>query len=373
VSADEHHSALHGYEEAVTKLYGERPLGVRLASVGEVTPGPMQDEELVQAVLKASEALTASTAKLLDAEDPLVCESGEARLAALAAKDIAVAFDVAQLDADEHQSIAHADLSGPVLPEIEREVASVLAGDPADGVPSSPSQWAGRAQLAGADVEPRKALRAALPGAVEQVRDDATEVVIAGIAGLVEVPVDKAIEKLAGGLLQQLPNSARKWYAWALSLLKEGIKKLKSLFGKAFDKAVQSVWEWLKQHAPKVLADRVYGVPRLRDELAALVDGATSDKDWAKVGKDVQAVVDKHATIKKIVLAVFKALEFARKWILRVLTGLAGEAVVGGVFVLGAAYGLFAGGDYVDWHRTDDEGAFDFVRGVRRTATAELE
>lgn len=43
-----------------------------------------------------------------------------------------------------------------------------------------------------------------------------------------------------------------------------------------------------------------------------------------------------------------------------------------GAFVLGGLFGLFAGGDYIDWRRTKDEGAFDFVRGVRRTAEAEL-
>lgn len=116
----------------------------------------------------------------------------------------------------------------------------------------------------------------------------------------------------------------------------------------------------------------MYGVEGLRDEVTTLVDCASADQDWEQIGKEIQAVVDKHATQKKIVLALFKALGFARRWILHMVAGPAGEAVVGGVLVLGAAYGLFSGGDYVDWHRTDDDGAFNFVRGVRETAEARL-
>lgn len=223
MSADQHSTALRAYDDAVARLYGA-PLDARLASVDARTQGPAQDEERVTAVVETSRALTKSTTALLESDVPLVRESGEAQLAALAARDIAIAFDVAQLEGDEGPSIASADLTGPALPAIERELAFVLQADPADGVPPSPSEWEGRARLAGADGDPRQALRDGLPKAIEQVRDDATEVVVAGLSGLASGALDEALGKLAGGLLAQLPDEVRRWYKWALHLLEEGTR-----------------------------------------------------------------------------------------------------------------------------------------------------
>ena len=302
----------------------------------------------------------------------MACESGEARLAALAARDLAIAYDIAQLETDERATFSSADLAGPALPEIESEVAFVLDIDPALGVPPWPSQWDGRAQLSATGEHPRRELRAGAVKAVEQVRDDATEVVVAGLKGVVGGALGDALAALGTGLVAQLPSTAKRWYRWALRLVKEAIEKLRRIFGGLFDKAVGKITTWIEEHAEQTIADKVYEIPRLRTALEGLIDRAADDKDWSKVGEDIQRVVEKHATQKKVILAVFKALSFARKWILHVIAGPTGEAVVGGVFLLGAGYGLFSGGDYEDWYRTDDDGAFNFVRGIRTTAEDQL-
>jgi hypothetical protein len=371
MSVDTHLNDLQAYDEAVQTLYGE-PLEARLASSAEAAPSPAADEKRINKVLEASRALTKTTPSLLDAEDHRVRETGVARLAALAARDMAIAYDIAQLEGGERSSIASAEAPGSALQAIEREVAVVLRGNPAEGIPVLANRWEGRAQLSGADTDPRESLRESLPTAIEHVRDDATTLVITGVGKLIGAQLDDALNKLASGLLDALPNKVKKWYRWALDMFKEGIRKLLHLFGETFEKAVQAIRDWLVKHSATVLADSVYGVPLLRDEVRGFVDDASDDKDWPSIATDVKAVVDKFATIKTVVLAVFKVIGLARNWLLRLLGGAPGEAAVSGALVLGTAYGLFAGGDFVDWHRTKDDGAFDFVRGVRRTAQAAL-
>jgi hypothetical protein len=372
MSIDKHLAALRSYNAAIDGLY-ESPVAGRLASDEESTPTPASDGQRIKALLEASRNLAAETTTMLADQDPNVRASGQARLASLAAKDIAIAFDIARLD-DEERALASTETPDSALQSVEREVEFMLEGDPRDGVPELPKQ-AGGAQLAAVEQDPLEALRAALPRALDSVRDEATSIVVDGIRKLAGSQIHAVVGKLADGLLKQVPDKIKRWYKWAVELLKEGIKKLVSLLGEGFQDAVQAARTWLLEYAPKKLADGVYGVPAISKELASLLGRtATSEptKDWAKVEREIEAVVGKFKSVAKVVRAIFKAIGFARDWALRAIAPPAGEILVDGTFVLGALFGLFAGGDYIDWHRTHDDGAFDFVRGVRRTAEAEL-
>jgi hypothetical protein len=373
---DGHSAAVRDYQGAIDQLYGA-PHEQRLAAAAsEEAPTPQPDEARVGAVLDASRALTGSTTAMLADDDPNVRASAQARLAALAATDIAVALDVAQLEEDARPAIASSQTPTSSLSAIEPEVRFVLAGDPAKGVPVAPDAHLGGATLASTSTDPRGALRASLPESLGQVRDDAIDIVVDGLGRAVGKDLGDVLGGLGAGLLQHLPSKVGRWYRWALDLLKEGISKLQGLLGDGFERALETTRKWLAQHAPTAVANRVYDVPGLGSGLQRLVDGvsaeAADNKDWAQIEEEIRAVVEKFRSIKKVVLAVFKVLAWARTWILHAITGAAGPLVVGGAFVLGGLFGLFAGGDYIDWKVTEDEGAFDFVRGVRRTAEAEL-
>lgn len=69
---------------------------------------------------------------------------------------------------------------------------------------------------------------------------------------------------------------------------------------------------------------------------------------------------------------MFKAISYVGKWLINLVAPGAGTAVVDALYVLGGAYGIFVAGDCMDWDRTAEEGAFDFVVGVRRTVRAGL-
>lgn len=367
MSSDQHREAIRGYDDALASLYG-LPVEAIVAATAEARQEPAADDARVEQVVRASEVAGDAASSLLESDDDLVREMGEAQLAALAARDFAVAYDIARLDPDEGATVASAEVEGPALPEIERELAFVLSADPGGGVPISGNGWEGMAASASADEDPHKLLESGLHGGIDKVRDATDDVVKDGLKRLGEIGVDAALGQAAGKLLEQLPDGVRRWWRWAVEMFRRGVEKLMKLFGPLFEKAVGKVGDWGKEHGIDNVLDFAYGSKGLKADLSELVQKAADDKDLAAVGKSVERVVGKYETQKKVLLVLFKGLAFCRRWILRLIAAPQGEAVVAGAFGLGIGYTVFSGGDYLDWRRTEDEGFFDFVKGIRRTA-----
>ncbi len=327
---------------------------------------PAADEAAVEAALKASQEAADATGTLLTDDDPLVREAGEARMAALAARDFALAFDVARLDEEEDATIASEEGTTAALPEITRETAFLFDADPKTGIPATESAWQGMGTVADEE-DPKAALAKSAPAAIDAVRDAVEEIIAAGGKGLVGVGVDEALGKLLSGVLAELPDSVRRWWRWALEAIKKGIDKLKKLFGDLFDKAITKIKDWVKEHGIDQALDFIYQSSDLKEELKTRIAGASDDKDFAAAAKAIEEVVGKHDSQKKVVLVVFKGLGWAHKFLTKVAPANA-IAITAGLFGLGVAYGIASGGDYVDWRRTEDDGFFDRVKGIRQTA-----
>jgi hypothetical protein len=364
VSVSQHEAAVAAYDDALGALYGQSAEGM-VASEADVDL-PAADESAVEAALRASQDAADATETLLADDDPLVREAGEARMAALAARDFALAFDVARLDEEQGAMIASEEGTAAALPEIVRETAFIFEFDPRLGVPPSASGWEGMGTVAEED-DPRTALAKSAPAAFDAVRDAVAEIIVAGGKGLGSVGASEALEDLLGGVLGKLPEGVRRWWKWAVEAIKKGIDKLKKLFGDLFDKAVTKVKDWLKDHGIDSVLDFVYESQDLKAELKTLIEGAADDKDFAGVAKAIQDVVGKHESQKKVVLAVFKGLGWVH-WALKRVVPAYAIAITGALYGLAIAYGIASGGDYVDWRRTQDDGFFDRVKGIRHTA-----
>lgn len=363
MSVQDHDEALERANAAVRNLYQapEQETGLA-AATGQA--GPAADDGLADDALQASEEVTEKTVPLLEDKNPAVREVAAARLAALAARDFAIAYDLARLD-DEHELGLAAVGEPSALSVIHADVGFVLTGDPADGLPSSGDD-AGY-ELAGTDEDPRAALRAAAPRAESSISDDAITIAFAALRGIATETIAAGADALLKGIVDQLPHQARHWYQKALRFAIEGIIKLSAVFGEGFVAAVGRLKQWLTTDIRDRFANAVFGLDDLRSELETAVDGAADDRPFARLGDDVQNIVGRFATQKKVLLAVFKAIGFAGKWLVNLVLPGYGTVVVDALYVLGAGYGIFVAGDYMDWHRTKDDGVFDFVVGVRRT------
>ncbi|MEA2494615.1 MAG: hypothetical protein QOJ29_2526 [Thermoleophilaceae bacterium] len=368
MSVQQHEAAVKAYDDAIGALY-RQPVEAMVASEADVDM-PVADEAAVEAALSASQDAADATETLLADDDPLIREAGEARMAALAARDFALAFDVARLDEEEGATIASDERTAAALPEITRETAFLFESDPRSGVPASASGWEGMGTVADEE-DPRAALANAAPAAIDAVRDAVQEIIVAGGKGLGSAGAGDALEKLLGGVLGKLPERVRRWWKWAVEAIKKGIDKLKKLFGDLFDKAVTKVKDWLNEHGIDRVLDFVYQSEDLKGEMKTLIERAPDDKDFAAVAKAIEEVVGKHDSQKKVVLVVFKALGWAH-WALKKIVPAHALAITGALYGLGIAYGIVSGGDYVDWRRTEDDGFFDRVKGVRHTAVDAL-
>jgi hypothetical protein len=201
---------------------------------------------------------------------------------------------------------------------------------------------------------------------VDKVRDAAEDIIKEGAKGLGGLGIDAALKAAAANVFTEIPEKVRIWWRWAVKMFKRGVEKLKKLFGKLFDKALESVRKWIKEHGMDALLDAIYGTRKLKPGLTKLVQDAPDDTDFKAIGKAVEQVVGKWESQKRVLVLVLKGLALVQGVILS-LTGGAGKPIMAAAFALAIAYAVYAGGDYIDWHRTEDDGFLDFVKGIRQT------
>lgn len=367
MSVDGHRAAMEAYDSAIHAVYGTAREAMVAAAPGERLE-PVDDEARLQALVDASQEAGNTARSLLDHEDERLREVGEAQLAALAARDFAIAHDLASRDPDEGPSIAATEDASPVLPEIERSLAHVLGADPQDGLPAAGGGPDEVATLIAAD--DRAALTAALRKALDSVQHDTRDVIDTGVGKLAGVGAGDLVGQALSHAFEHLPGQVRFWFRWAIDMFNEGLEKLKKLFGGKFDDALKAIKKWIDEHGVDHVLEWAYDRKRIEARLDELVAGASDGKDLAAVGKSVDGVVRKYGTQKQVLEWIFKGLGFVQPFLSKVVPQAA--AVVGGALGLGIAYVIYSGGDYVDWYRTNDDGFFDFVTGVRRTAEAAL-
>jgi hypothetical protein len=368
MASEAHGDAIAAYDEALAGLYRRSVASIAVGTGNEREgPNPDASDDQLERVEQASAAAGEVVAALLQPNGSRVQEVAQAQLVALAARDFAVAHDLAGLDPAEGADLVATELEGgSALAAIEPQIAAVLNANPRDGLPIPPD--AGPGISASANPGPCAHLGDGLSGAVDTIQAATAEIVEDALGRIADAGVGPVFGAAAGDLLQHLPADVRRWWRWAVAMFRRGVEKLRSLFGPLFDRALAKVHGWLVDRGIDALLETAYRSSELKAELVALVPDESHDQHCAAVATAVEQVVGKFETQKRVLLAVFKALGFCESWILRLIAEPYSRFAVAGAFALGAGYAVFSGGDYLDWHRTAHEGAFDFVKGVRRTA-----
>jgi hypothetical protein len=306
----------------------------------------------------------------LRAGDGDVREAAALRLQGVAALDLAVAVDLARQEDPETAGLAGDEPSA--FETTLAEVRSLLAEEPALGA-RVPFETAALAD----DADPKETLRKAAHEAIDAVSKDATDIAGAAVGGLVKIPRD--------ALFSSFGQAADKW----LNAVYDKVGGLARIAVKAVTKAASKllrllgplerpVRRWIETRLAEITLDKVVavagnallGVDDVRLAVDGLIEGADHvDRDRAADAKGrlegLSGRFDKH---RKLITTVAKLLGKVQSWLVKLAPW--APAALAGLYVLVLAYGIVAGGDFLDWTRVPDASTLDLVDGVRAIVAA---
>jgi hypothetical protein len=326
----------------------------------------------VERLLEISQELEHIAAQDLDAGDGDVREAAALKLVAGAALDLAQATDLLRATPDG------AALAVEEGKEWERTYARLQP------VLDSPSALGARAAVA-VTSQPNESALERPPGHPPTTLQTAAEQAIAGIAQNAGEIADKAIDGLMGVPLDALTSafgaSADKLIGLARAQVARGVRIALRFVAKAASKLLRLLGplepvarKWLLEKlgglAQKKLVDFAVGraleVERVRDDVDAMIaeHGARADPAHMRACAEELHALDARFGRHKLVAS---ALATVLGKVQRLLIDLAGwaAAAVAGIFVLMLSYGVWVGGDFLDWYRTRQDGRLDLVAGVR--------
>lgn len=333
-------------------------------------PGVALEEADPEDWLILSQELENLLAQDLYAGDGDVREAAALRLEGAAALDAAVAVDLVR--EAEPEAVALAADEPSAFQRTLDEIGPLLAAEPALGV---------RPESAAAALEeapdPKEALRKAAHDAIAGIGDDAVEIVGAAVGGLSQIPIDalfasfgQSADKWLNAVYERVGGAAR----LAIKALTKAASKLLRLLGPL----ERPVRRWLEQKLGEITLDKVVelatkallGTDELRAAVDGVIDGAGEvDSERAAAARarleGLAARFDKH---RKVITTVGKLLRKVQGWLMKLAPW--APAAVAAVYVLVLAYGVVAGGDFLDWTRVEHGGTLDLVDGVRAIVAA---
>lgn len=379
MATQDYQSSVQAYYQAIATLYARPVTAMVERGEGDIRPAPDLDER-VQVVIDRSQELGESAARGQASADPDQRELAELQLLAAAAIDLHIASDFVRL-AEEGVSEEVRERSVS-LPGAMVELQAILNADPAGGVRSLLAQeLAAQRAAAPSGLEAAKqALREAVEGALIDIRDDAAAIGQAAVVGLGTIPLQQlrdAAGVVLSGLMAQLGERVSRWLRWAASLVMRAIEKILKVLGNAAEEARKKAAEWiqgLKEGALfGTLLDKLYEGERTKTEVNQKVSDYERDRIQAgqtlsaapfnTAGQRVAELAIKFHKQRQVIGWIITGLTWAQPWIATLQPW--GPLAVTAAYVAAIGYIVYAGGDYVDWYRTDDLKGLNFVPGVR--------
>jgi hypothetical protein len=334
----------------------------------------IEDEQL-SALSVGSQEIEREAAQNLAAGDPDVRELAALQLAAGAALDLALAADLFERDE------GGAALAAPPsrFDEVHAELQAFVDPPAAVGLRSLVETPTRPAALE--DKEALERLAAAADEAIDGITKDAMAIAGYAVDGLVDLGAEAVLGGLGAAaeqLVPQLYRRAKRFARAAVRQVMKAVSKLMRLLGPLEPKVRKWLAEKLgdatKEKLTAFAVDVALETSRLRRDVTDRI-AATAD-DQVDEGR-VDAAADEAASLAARFgrhELVIKVLAKVLGWVRPKLVALASwaAAAVAGVYGLALGYGVWVGGDYLDWYRTEAEGRLDLVDGVRTTVLGAL-
>jgi hypothetical protein len=364
-------AAWGGYRQAVEALY-RRDGDTGPIERGDVVIAMDQLDEHAAAMVEESERLHHELAGSLATDDLDQRELAALKLLAAAAYDLSVVTDLLHIDEEglgtETERAAGSDILTD--PDLRRILEAPLeVGTP--GVVQVE-----RAARSKDPAEARANLEERIAGYIEDIPDRAARVTSQAFAGVVDLGtgvLPAAVALPAQEILARLPDNITRLGRRAARLLATAIGKLRSAIGGEQEaEARKQAGEWLKELTDEAggvagLLARLYEAKRIEAEVDQVLGGAAQLEadQYNEANQKLEELLGRHETTTKVLIWVTRGLALAKGPLL--LAPPWGPAALAAGYVGVFGYGVFVGGDYLDWHRTGDVGWLDRVQGLRTT------
>lgn len=326
-----------------------------------------------------AELVIAMSSRLADAATPGLAASGAAererstlRLVAGAAADLAIANDLIRAQGDR-PAFAVREAAAAIYPQLMSELGPILRpyGEPGvavttRGVPFEP--------LADDPKEALAQLRWTATRSFDAIADDVVDMGQMALSGLVTLPaapVKQAAAVAAQELLNKIGDGLGTVLRQAARLLVEAYDKILKALGKdAASDARQQAARWIQMLQTGTLFDkllqRLYEKQRILEDIEAharKAGEALMSDAFSTVLSETRDLAERFQQHRSSIEWVLRGLAYARGWLFAIEPW--GPLAVTATYVGSLGYVVYAGGDYVDWFRTEQIQPLDRVPGLR--------
>jgi hypothetical protein len=321
-------------------------------------------------VITTSSRLADAAAQNLTAPSAADRERSALRLVAGAAADIAIANDLLQVQAKEPTIVVRK--ATPAYPDLLADLGPILRPGNELTLPTTRST-SPRLQVEDAD-EALTQLKLTVTRSFDVIVGDVAEVGQMTISGLIALPIDQvqnAAAVAAQEILNLIADDVGAIVRRAAKLLIQAYDKiLKALGQEAASKARQQATQWILMLQTGSVLDglleRLYEKQRILDDIethARQVPDALLSDALSTALKEAHAVSERFQQHRRSLEWVLRGLAFLKASLLAIEPW--GPLAVTAMYVGTLGYAVYAGGDYVDWFRTDQIEPLNRIPGLR--------
>ncbi len=323
-------------------------------------------------VITASSRLANAAAQGLTAPGTADRERSMLRLVAGAAADLAIANDLIRAQ-DAGPAFTAREAVAATYPQLMSDLGPILrpGGESAPAVPTRGVAFRPQPE------DPKDALaqlRWTATRSFDAIANDVIDVgqmAISGLVALEAAPVKEAAAVAAQEILNKIGDGLGTVLRQAARLLVQAYDKILKALGKdVASDARQQAARWLQMLQSgtvfEKLLEQLYEKQRILRDIethARKASDALMSDAFSTVLSETRDLAERFQQQRRSIEWVLRGLAFAKDWLFTVEPW--GPLAVTAMYVGTLGYTVYAGGDYVDWFRTDRIQPLDRVLGLR--------
>lgn len=355
------------YDLAVSALYDV------LGPAEAVSLPPVRSTDVshrADLVITRSAQLADAATRDLNAPRATDRELATLRLVASSAADLAIANDLMHARSEEPVSIEQR--AAAIYPQLMADLGSILR--PGNGTATITPRGVSFGPPAKSPTEALSQLNQTAGRSFDAIADDVIDAVQMAISGLVALPADQ-VEEAAAVAVQEILNMVTDSLGTivrraALLLVRAYDKVLKALGQEAASEVRQQATRWIQMLESETTLERLlwglYERQRILENIQARAQQAPQalmSDAFSAVLSEMHDLSERFRQQRQSIEWVLRGLAFTKGWLFTIEPW--GPLAVTAMYVSTLGYTVYAGGDYVDWFRTEQIQPLKRVPGLR--------